>query len=359
VPALTLQRIAFAWPELPHYGARLLRAGIAALGVPADVLSTRSQLPIAGVDEVLGQPVRWIEPAGATTSWASLKLPVPEVLVIGGWATPAFNSLAAEARSRGARVILLMDNPWKGTLRQLAGAAWFRLRRQHAYDAIWVPGQAGARFAAALGFPKDRIETGLYAADSELFHGPTPLAQRPRTFLFVGQWIERKGLRILADALRQLGNPPPVTIDAFGSGPLAAELAAVPGLHLKGFLPSSAIAAELNQTRFLVLPSLEDHWPLVVHEATASGCGVITTDGVGSRHELLTGINGWIYPRQSATQLATCLTEAASASPTRLAAIEAESRRLASAYSPAGWARRLYQLLQRLDVTVPTPVLTA
>jgi glycosyltransferase involved in cell wall biosynthesis len=117
---------------------------------------------------------------------------------------------------------------------------------------------------------------------------------------------------------------------------------------VRGFLPGEAIARELGRARFLLLPSLEDHWPLVVHEAACCGCGIVTTDGVGSRHELVTAANGWVYPRHSTTALAQCLREAAAADEKRLAAIETESLRLAAPYSPVAWAGRLRGLLERI-----------
>lgn len=345
--------IVFAWPEIPEYGARLVHEATRMPGLAVDVVSTRGPLPISGIDEILGQPVRWIRRDDRLLTWERLGRPVPDVLVVGGWSTPAFNSLRVDARARGAKVVMMVDNPWKGTLRQRAGTLWFRLRRRNSFDGIWVPGKAGAKFAAALGFPTERIETGLYAADPDLFRGAMPLAERPRMFLFVGQLIERKGLRVLAEALRSGRGGQLPEIDAFGTGPLAGELASVPGLRLHGFLPSNVIAFELARSRFLVLPSLEDHWPLVVHEAVSSGCGIVTTDGVGSRHELVSFNNGWIYPRKSAAGLSACLAEAASAPLSRLVAIEGASRRLALPYSPARWTERLRGLLSRIGVSLP------
>jgi len=348
VPSNQLRRIAFVWPELPHYGARLIRAAIELLNVPANVVSTRSSQPIAGVEEILGRPILWIDPNQRESSWEAMLAPPPDVVVVGGWSTPAFNTLVRSARSRGARVILLMDNPWKGSLRQRVGTIWFRLTKQHLYDALWVPGQAGANFGARLGFPLGRIERGLYGVDPRIFHGSTPLAQRERDFLFIGQLIPRKGLLVLAEALRSLPSIRSLHVDAFGTGPLQATLSRESRLRLQGFLPSHQIAAELARSRFLVLPSLEDHWPLVVLEAAACGCGVVTTDGVDSRHELVSIENGWVYPKESALDLAGCLIEAAAASTARLAIIEAASRRLAAPYSPSAWAHKLCRLLSLL-----------
>ena len=342
------RRIAFAWPERHPYGARMVRAAVRDLGIPADVISTRSLLPFAGMEETVGQKIHWVEAGDSACSWESLGVPRPDAFVVGGWATPAFNRLATSARASGARVVMMIDNPWQGTLRQRLGSVWFRLALRQRFDAIWVPGRGGVEFARRLGFVPDRIQTGLYAADPELFRGETPLEDRPRRFVFVGQLIERKGLRVLAEALRILPGSELSGVDVFGTGPLEMELASAPGLRLHGFLPGEQIARELAASRFLVLPSFEDHWGLVVHEATCCGCGVITTDGVGARHELVTRRNGWVYPSRSAVELARCLREAAAAAPARLREIESESRRLSEGFSPTAWAGRLRGLLERI-----------
>lgn len=342
----SLKRIAILWPEVPQYAARLMRAAMNAFDVAIDVISTRSSLPIAGIEEILHAPVKWIQPGQTSVNWDDLGLPVPTVLMRSGWSTAAFNVLAGEARGKGVREVLLMDNPWKGTYRQHLGCAWFRLFRRRRYAAIWVPGQEAARFAGKLGFPSRQIYVGLYGADPDLFRSSEPLARRERQFIFVGQLIERKGLRVLAQALERLQRDGMrLCVDAFGTGALVEDLATVPGLHLAGFLPGDSIAKELAQSRFLVLPSLDDHWPLVVHEATCCGCGIVTTDCTGSRHELVTDRNGWICAAGSGADLARCLREAAGVSEARLREIKTESLRLSARFSPSAWVSRLGKLL--------------
>ena len=337
---------AVAWPELPHYAARLLRVGLRALGLPSAVISTRSALPISGVEELLGQPVHWIDGNDQHISWAALGLGIPRVLLVSGWSVAAFNRLRVEARAAGAQVVLLMDNPWKATPRQVAGSLWFRLTQRRHYAAIWVPGRAAAKLARYLGFPPDRTFQGLYAADPEVFDASLPLLQRPRKFIFVGQLIERKGIHLLGEAVRQLRrHGVGVEVDVFGTGPLASRLGTVAGLNLRGFLPSGSIAKELGSSRFLVLPSLEDHWPLVIHEAASCGCGVITTDRVGCASELLTHRNSWIYAARSVESLMQSLQQAQDASPSRLLEIQAESRRLAEGFSPVRWAATLGRIM--------------
>lgn len=348
-----LETIVFAWAELPHYGARLLKEAIASLGVTAYVISTKSAIPIANVEDVLGQEIHWVNPTDLRTNWASLGIPIPSVFVVAGWGTPAFNALVRSAKVIDSRIVMIMDNPWNNSLRQKIGAIFFRLFKRNNYHSIWVPGQSGYQFAKRLGFSREEITTGLYSADPKVFCADIELEQRKRSFIYVGQLIERKGLRVLADAMRLLAaEGSSICVDVYGSGPMKEELATVPGLRLHGFLQSDAIAQELARSRFLILPSYEDHWGLVVLEATFCGCGIITTDGVESRHELVTKTNGWVYSKRSAGQLASCMRQALGADTKRLVEIELESRRLSAPYTSVAWVNSLRGTLRGLGITL-------
>jgi glycosyltransferase involved in cell wall biosynthesis len=338
--------IAFLWPEIPQYAARMIGAAKRVLNSPIHVVSTHGTLPIAGIEELIGGPVIRVNPTANQVSWRQLGIDIPHTVLAGGWSTPAFNRLNADAREAGAKSVLLMDNPWKGTLRQWCGCLFFRLRKISRYDSIWVPGRHAGTFASRLGFSPGNIETGLYAVDQSLFSPGRPLSERPRRFLFVGQLIQRKGLHVLAQAMRTLAGQVPM--DAFGSGPMKSELANVPGLRILSFVSGSQIAAEMARSQYLVLPSLEDHWPLVVLEAVASGCGVVTTDRVGNSGELLSHENSFIYPHMNAKELSRILLALSSSEADRLKKTRETSLAAAGKYSTDAWVGRLSRLIESL-----------
>ena len=69
------------------------------------------------------------------------------------------------------------------------------------------PMAMGKSYTRKLGFPYWAIFDGLYACDTELFrpiglgrHTETARSDWPRVFLFVGQYIHRKGFDILLEA---------------------------------------------------------------------------------------------------------------------------------------------------------------
>jgi glycosyltransferase involved in cell wall biosynthesis len=58
-------------------------------------------------------------------------------------------------------------------------------------------------------------------------------------------------------------------------------------ITLLPFINSKKIAKHLNDAKCLVLPSYEDHWGVVVHEAIRCGCVLILSNSVGSKSEFL------------------------------------------------------------------------
>jgi len=90
--------------------------------------------------------------------------------------------------------------------------------------------------------------------------------------LFVGRFVEKKGLAILrALAIRQ----PDLRIVLVGTGPIRPEDWALPNIRVLGPLPQDDISALYGASDMLLLPSAGEGYPLVVQEAMACGLPII------------------------------------------------------------------------------------
>jgi hypothetical protein len=82
-----------------------------------------------------------------------------------------------------------MDNQWLRTPKQLLGIMSSRIYLRPSFDAAFLPGPRQRDYALRLGFRRDRIFEGFYAADVEAFGRVPPLDSQgahARAFLFAG-----------------------------------------------------------------------------------------------------------------------------------------------------------------------------
>lgn len=144
---------------------------------------------------------------------------------------------------------------------------------------------------------------------------PTPPERRPSHYLFVGRFVEKKGLTVLADAMRRLraqGDTTPLV--CVGDGPMRPALQAlardVAGIKLTGWLDIQDIATQMQDAIALIVPSIvaedgdAEGLPSVIPEAMAQACPVIASDQGGIAEALVDGVSGILVPPGDAAALA-------------------------------------------------------
>lgn len=343
------RRVAVAWWGLPMYAARLIGAAVKATppGARLDVLATDRGLARPEAQETAGGRVHWLEQNG-TRSWAQLGLAVPDVLFVSGWGVPQLHRLDREAGANHARVVSLCDHRFSGSPLQWAGILRQRLKRvADAYDYVWVPGEAGRQYARRIGFKSRRIHGGVYCADDSVFHVRRPLRDRACRFVFIGQFIDRKNVRLLHEAFTRYAARHPADgaeLHMYGSGHLDRELAAGSRVFIHGPAAPSVLADVLNDSRCLVLPSKKDNWGLVVHEAALTGCALLLSDAVGSIPELARPTNSVIVSPRDVEGFVQAFHRIATMTRQELDEAERVSVNLAGRYSVRKWAEKFWEL---------------
>ncbi len=341
--------VAVAWSGLPPYGLNNIRALMAHFGVLPIVVGTRPDLSYDAIEKVSGLPVHWIDPADATASWSRLGTPVPEVLIVSGWAMPAFNELGRQVRANGGAVIVMVDNRWRGDLRQWLAPLVFNTKYRGWFKAAIVPGKAARRFVRFLGIPNDAIFEGLYSGNPHVFVPGPPLHERPQRLLFVGRFEERKGVRELAAAWQSVQPQiPGWQLHAVGEGPLQSVLEGSPGVVVHRFQQLRQLAGFYQSSRFLVLPSHEDHWGVVVHEAAKSGCGLLLSENVGAGADLANAVNSFSFPPRQPAAIAAAILRAARLDDAQLRAAYHESLALSYRFGPQVFADAVVRAIGRL-----------
>ena len=111
--------------------------------------------------------------------------------------------------------------------------------------------------------------------------------------LCVGQFLPYKGIDVLLDAFAGMQNED-LRLRLIGAGKRNAELEkaiAERGLTDRAeaiaFMPPEELALEYARAGLFVLPSRQECWGLVVNEAAACGCPIVSTWGAGAAMEFL------------------------------------------------------------------------
>ena len=109
--------------------------------------------------------------------------------------------------------------------------------------------------------------------------------QEELKLVFVGGMLKRKGLDILIESVESLNrNGVHVTLDIFGAGqPEAYILGDSVSIRYKGILSQDDVQRTIINYDFLVLPSRNDGWGVVVNEALLQGVPVVVSDHVGAK----------------------------------------------------------------------------
>ena len=300
--------ICFAWSGFPQYAARCISAFVKSTQERVVVLGTHPSVPIVGMEALCGCEVKWIDrdkPFHVQETFGE----VPRLLILSGWHVPTFNRLRDEVRRTGGLAICMCDNNFSFSLMECLKSFRFMMLYRGKYDGFFVPGKSGVRLLRFYGVPRTKIATGMYSADATLFKDGFPLTKREKTMLYVGQFIDRKNVLRLCEAFHMSeGYTKGWTLDLYGSGPLHDMIPTGGGIVIHDFMQPEQLAEVYRQSRCFILPSLREHWGVVVHEAALSGCVLLLSDCIGAGEDFLAeGENGFAFRPKSIESIASAM----------------------------------------------------
>jgi glycosyltransferase involved in cell wall biosynthesis len=136
--------------------------------------------------------------------------------------------------------------------------------------------------------PPDRVWLVPHGVGPEFFHVRSFSGGNATKILFVGTWIDHKGIYYLAKAFEQvLRVIPEARLTIAGSQEPEEKVrrcfapAAQAALDVWPFVARAEISSLYAEHEIFVLPSLMEGMPLVLLEAMASGMPVVTTESSG------------------------------------------------------------------------------
>ncbi|MBN8587083.1 MAG: glycosyltransferase family 4 protein [Rhodothermia bacterium] len=274
----------------------------------------------------------------------------PDVLVVGGWGEKLFRVISKKAKKDGKKVVIGMDNPWKGTVKQHILCAFSSLVVKNLFTHAWVPATSQYEYARRLGFKEKNILRGLYTGDPTLYLCEDgEVFQKEQIILFVGRLLDWKGVLELYEAFVSISNERQHTwrLVIIGNGPMKDTLLAHNKVDYIPFSQPEAVAEYMKKSKVFCLPSWEEHFGVVVHEAAMSGCALMLSRGVFSSDMFLVeGYNGLSFRPKEKEEIKAVISQFIfSFSAAEIAEMGKRSIILSLQNTPEIWAARLGKLL--------------
>ncbi len=273
----------------------------------------------------------------------------PDLIICSGWMDKSY--VKALYRYRGkARTILAMDTQWNGSVKQRLMTLIGQLLFKRIYSHAWVAGEGQKEYAIKLGFPAEHVQTGFYSADTDLYeeiYQSRKLAQAatsPRSFLYVGRYVQHKGIQDLCSAFVMAKKH--LTSDwkliCVGTGEQFEERYIHEDIEHVGFKQPEEMTALIQQARVFVLPSHFEPWGVVVHEMAQAGLPLILSDKIGAREQFLVeGENGFSFESQHVAELSQRLLQMMQCSDEELRVMGEYSHKRSALQSPSIWVETL------------------
>ncbi|HMC97260.1 MAG TPA: hypothetical protein VKG92_06395, partial [Flavobacteriales bacterium] len=134
----------------------------------------------------------------------------PHLVLASGWVDKGYLRVCRAMRAKHVNTVMTFDTAWRGDAKQWLSTFIARFGIHRIFSHAWATGSLQAAFAARLGFDKDHVRTGFYAADTAPFIAACDRSRGSRSKAFphrlvcVARYIPAKGQQLLCDAFARL-----------------------------------------------------------------------------------------------------------------------------------------------------------
>lgn len=271
----------------------------------------------------------------------------PAVIVCSGWVDSGYISVCRELNGK-VRTVLALDTQADGSLRGLATRARAKWRYRKWFSDTWVPGSPQVAFVKGLGFKEENIYTGFYTADTSRWgrmRHTFRMGQFPKRFVFVGRYVDFKGVNELWQAWTQL-NAPGWQLYCSGQGELYSTRPVHSGIHHLGFVQPSDFDTFVSGGGVFIMPSHREPWGVVLHEFAAAGYPLICSRNVGAATAFLKpGENGICLNTPSVEEIRQAMQRMINTPDSELIKMAEVSHKLSGEITIEKWVDTAWELL--------------
>ena len=218
-------------------------------------------------------------------------------------------------------------------------------------------GPSCKRYLESLGMPDEKLHHLPYCIDPEVVDAelrvPVP-SDKPRTLLYSGGIIPRKGVVEFTDALKkwcQVNPEREVLFQLAGTGSDAEKVVEKEGGNLKvellGDLDHATLRAATRAADVSVYPTFADEWGLVPIEALASGIPVLGSFYAQSVETVVKdGHNGWTFRTDDVDSVLKAIDAAMACSNKQLVDMQDACRQSVAHITPAATAECFAEVIR-------------
>ncbi len=275
----------------------------------------------------------------------------PSIIICSGWIDRDYLKITKTYYGK-IPTVMTCDTHWTGSLKQQIARVLSRFTLLKTFSHAWVPGQSQKQYALRLGFKVGKILTGFYSCDLMRFESiyqnqfQQKQKQFPKRFLFVGRYVELKGIKELWKAFIDLNDEQPNDWELWCLGVGDITPIKHPKIKHFGFVQPSDLSSYAKQTGVFVLPSRFEPWGVVVHEYAASGFPLLLSNQVGAKEQFLhVDKNGFEFEAGNMESIKLALKKVMALKDIQLLDMGATSNKLSKSISPKTWVDSLLRIL--------------
>lgn len=235
-------------------------------------------------------------------------------IVNGIWAEPTFVLAVLSWMATGGRFALYSEaqqpnlprHPAKKAAQRVFGRAVARRT-----VGVFPISHFAANFYRHLGVSEEKLYPFGYFRAHPVVPPSVPMSSRQVEIIYVGQFIQRKGLDILLLAMDPLlAMYSQLSLTLVGQGveqewlrKTVEQRGWAARVQIEPSLPFDQIPQRIGRASLLVLPSYWDGWGLVVNEALGVGVPAVVSDQCGAADLIQDGVNGYRFSAGNVVEL--------------------------------------------------------
>ena len=277
----------------------------------------------------------------------------PNLIYSSGWTDRDYLSVCRKFNGN-IPVIVGFDNKWEGSIKQRLGILFSNVTIHNYFSHCWIPGIPQYEFAKRLGFKNENILTGFYTCDFNLFYNlylkynESKKIKFPRRLIFVGRYVEAKGIKYLWKAFAEFQEESSNAWELWCIGTGDIEPIVHPKIKHFGFVQPNEMGRFIAETGVFILPSSFEPWGVVVHEFASAGFPLLCSNEVGAADVFLKeGENGFIFKAGDISDLKNAMKKIFSLTNEQLFSMGEKSAELAQQITPGKWADTLMSIIKK------------